>query len=472
MNKTAIYIRVSTEMQVEDGYSISAQKQVLTDYCNIKSWNIAGYYIDEGISGKSLERPEIQKLISDIKENKINNVLVYKIDRITRSTRDLINLVELFQKYNCEFNSLTENIDTSSPAGRGMLKMLAVFAEMERENISQRCSLAQQEKARQGKILNYNNPPIGYKWNLETKTYDIIEDDSDCIKLIFDKFSKGESYYAIAKYLNANNIGTKRNWYRGMIKNIISNCLYIGKVRYGYTKKNSNYFEAQGSHPKIIDEDIFYRCQKIAKEKTTQIVRKYPKEYATFGSHIYCAKCGKRAFPRTTYTTFHGKKYYGASYTCSSVRHGLCDALSISNQALQKEFIKCVGNQQLNGAAIINNNESQIKEINKLIDNLNMQNDRMKKLYIKELITLEEYEDFRNDNIAQIEAHKTTIQSLSVNILGKEKTHQIELISHDIKENFQSLSMIDKRKFIDEFIFKIYVVKENKIVKIKSISFI
>ena len=136
---TGIYVRVSSEEQVKHGFSIRAQIEKLTTYAKLKGWIIYDVYEDKGISGKSIEeRPAIKRLISDIEKGKVNNVLVFKIDRLTRSVKNLIELIDLFQKYNCEFNSLTESIDTSSATGRMFLKIIGIFAEFERENIVER----------------------------------------------------------------------------------------------------------------------------------------------------------------------------------------------------------------------------------------------------------------------------------------------------------------------------------------------
>ena len=121
--ETGIYARVSTEEQAKEGYSIRAQEQKLKDYARIKDWQIYDAYIDEGISGKNItERPEVNRLIDDVKSGKVKNVLVFKIDRLTRSTSDLIYLVELFNEHGCTFNSLMESIDTQTASGRMFLK--------------------------------------------------------------------------------------------------------------------------------------------------------------------------------------------------------------------------------------------------------------------------------------------------------------------------------------------------------------
>ena len=120
---TGIYLRVSTEEQAREGYSIRAQEEKLRSYAALKDWPIYNVYADEGISGKDIDgRPEIKRLISDIESGVVNNVLVYKIDRLTRSTKNLIELVELFNQHHCAFNSLIESIDTASATGRMFLR--------------------------------------------------------------------------------------------------------------------------------------------------------------------------------------------------------------------------------------------------------------------------------------------------------------------------------------------------------------
>ena len=113
-------MRVSTDEQAKEGYSIRAQIEKLKSYIQIKDWQFYKVYADEGISGKNIiERPAINELIDDIRAGKVNNVLVYKIDRLTRSTRDLIDLTEIFKENNCTFNSLMESIDNAWALERG-----------------------------------------------------------------------------------------------------------------------------------------------------------------------------------------------------------------------------------------------------------------------------------------------------------------------------------------------------------------
>ena len=158
-----IYPRVSTIKQVNEGFSLEAQRENLTYFANQQGWNGVGDYGDEGISGKNIEnRPSLLEMINDIKNRRVNNVLVFKIDRLTRSTKDLIDLIELFNNYDCDFNSLNESIDTSSATGRMFIKIIGIFAEFERENIVERVKLGFERKVREGNSICSCTPPLGY----------------------------------------------------------------------------------------------------------------------------------------------------------------------------------------------------------------------------------------------------------------------------------------------------------------------
>lgn len=261
--KTGIYVRVSTEEQVVDGFSINAQIDKLSKYAYSLDWEVVDYYIDEGISGKNLsDRGEVNRLINDVISGKINNVLVYKLDRITRSMKDLIYLIELFDKYGCTFNSQTEKIDTSNAVGRMFIKIIGIFAEFERENLAERVSFGYEQKTREGNYTNCNGV-YGYDY---VKGYGLVvnEVEKDIVNNIFTWYLSGESMLGIARHLSDLGIPTKRGgkWRCSTIKSILTNPLYIGVVRYGLHKKNG--FEVVGKNiDSIVDEDVFYKVQRM-----------------------------------------------------------------------------------------------------------------------------------------------------------------------------------------------------------------
>ena len=234
--RTAIYVRVSTEEQAQEGYSIRAQEQKLRDYAKVKDWLVYKIYMDEGISGKNItDRPAINDMITDIINGKVKNVLVFKIDRLTRNTADLISLIDLFNENNCAFNSLNESIDTHSATGRMFIKIIGIFAEFERENIAERVRLGYERKAREGYSINSNNPSYGYSRKKGEKIQAINEKEAVIVREIFDMFlNKNMNYNKIVKNLNNRNIPTKHNsvWNATKIKRLLTNCSYMGYVRY------------------------------------------------------------------------------------------------------------------------------------------------------------------------------------------------------------------------------------------------
>lgn len=329
---TAIYIRVSTEEQALNGFSIRAQEEKLIYYATkIKDWNVYKIYSDEGISGKDIKnRPCLQAMLTDIKGGKVNNVLVFKIDRLTRSTKDLIELVELFNQYDCDFNSLNESIDTSTATGRMFIKIIGIFAEFERENIVERVKLGFERKVKEGNSICSSTPPFGYDRPKGSNKLVVNEKEAKIVIKIFDEFLNNKSISYIVKLLNDKKVKTKKNknWTYKTIKLILTNTTYIGKVRYGINKKY--YFEQEGNHSPIIDLYKFDSVQKkISKKSITD----------AYYSHVLKCKCGSDMVSKRIYKlTKEGKKKVYINYRCREKKKG-CNK-DISHIKLEKMMIK------------------------------------------------------------------------------------------------------------------------------------
>ena len=274
--QTAIYCRVSTEEQATEGFSIHAQKDKLTKYANINDWDIVDYYVDDGISGKNLtERPEVSRLIEDVKKGKIKNVLIYKLDRLTRSVKDLIYLIELFDKNNCTFNSQTEKIDTSNAVGRMFVKIIGIFAEFERENLAERVTFGYEQKTREGNYTNCNGV-FGYDYIIGKGKLKINKNEAGYVRKIYNWYLEGESMLKIAKKLKDLSVPTKRggHWNQSTIYSILTNPLYIGNVRYGVGRKNG--FEVSGKNIiPIINKELFNNVNNLMKKRKKFQTRKY-----------------------------------------------------------------------------------------------------------------------------------------------------------------------------------------------------
>ncbi len=384
---TAIYVRVSTEEQARDGFSIHAQKDKLTKYAEINDFEIIDYYIDDGISGKNLnERPEVTRLIEDVKKGKINNVLVYKLDRLTRSVKDLIYLIELFDKYGCTFNSQTEKIDTSNAVGRMFVKIIGIFAEFERENLAERVTLGYEQKTREGNYTNCNGV-FGYDYVVGLGVLNINQTEAYYVKKIYEWYLSGSSMLGIAKKLRELNVSTKRGgrWNQSTISSILRNPLYIGHIRYGVNKKNG--FEVIGkSVDPLIDEEIFYKVQELITKNNKFKSQKYSDD-GYFVRTLKCGCCGSKYHIKQQFQK--GKKYI--TYICNG-HNSCCNLSSFSHNKLERAFIKYLENiKPFNfNPIIIDDNDMDINLISGMIVNLKNNflelNNRERKLFIERFI--------------------------------------------------------------------------------------
>lgn len=368
--KTGIYMRVSTEEQAKDGFSIHAQKEKLSKYASANDWEVIDYYIDDGISGKNLQdRPDVTRLINDVKLGKINNVLVYKLDRITRSVKDLINLIELFEKNDCCFNSVTEKLDTSNAVGRMFIKIIGIFAEFERENLAERVSFGYEQKTREGNYTNTNGVN-GYDYVIGKGILTINEEEKNTIQNIYKEYLNGASMLKIAKDLNKKNIPSKRGgkWGQSTIKSILTNPLYIGKIRYGVAKKlQSKSFCVSGKQETIIDENTFYRVQKLIKMRKEKNIKKRNSSDAFFASVLRCSRCNSRFHSKIQ---IHNDKKY-ITYYCNNRQTKKCNISGISHNKVLKVFenyIKNLRNNNFKNSWKDLNNTQKYQIINNYID--------------------------------------------------------------------------------------------------------
>lgn len=287
MTKAAGYIRVSTDEQAEHGVSLPSQKSRITAYCQSQGWQLHDIYVDDGYSGKNLERPGMSKLIDDAKENKIDAVIVIKLDRLSRKQKDVLYLLEdVFEPNQVGFKSVSEPFDTTTPFGKASIGMMAVFAQLERETIVERVRHGKKEAAKQGRFMG-GYKPYGYKFN-SNKKLEINEVEAEVIRLIFFEYlTSGKGYQYIADILNERKIAPPRNapeWERGTISVMLKNAFYAGLILHrGILYK--------GQHEAIISEEDYKNALKIK-----SIRSKYDPdtESGLLTGIIYCGECGAR----------------------------------------------------------------------------------------------------------------------------------------------------------------------------------
>lgn len=311
LKKIGIYIRVSTQEQALEGYSIDAQTDRLTNYCKAKDWTVHKIYTDGGFSGSNINRPAMQQLITDIQNRRLDCVLVYKLDRLSRSQKDTLFLIEdLFLKNNVEFVSMNENFDTSTPFGRATIGMLSVFAQLEREQIKERSLMGRTERAKNGFWHGGGYKPFGYDY-IEGE---LIVNDFEAmqIKEIYHMYLRNISIYQITTTLNQK---YKQIIHESTVRSILTTPLYKGVIKWSGS-------EYKGKHMPIIDDQTFEKAK--TKYLSTQWQRNKESVHRPYqvtqllSSLMYCENCGARYFAKGNYSGHGEKKKYYPYYYCYS----------------------------------------------------------------------------------------------------------------------------------------------------------
>lgn len=332
--RAALYLRVSTEEQSRDGYSIAAQKDRLTAYTHSQEWDIVDYYVDEGFSAKDTNRPDLQRLIEDVKQKKIDVVLVHKLDRFTRSVKDLYALLDEFEKYKCGFRSAQEQFDTTTPMGRAMMGMLGIFAQWEREVIAERVYVGMEQKHISGE-RNGAVAPMGY--DLVDGSLVVNPEKAEFVKRLFSMYTDNNGIYKMQQILSAEGITMNAR----TIYYILSNPIYCGMIRWNYRKDGKVTGNEDVRHPEkrkhepIISEEEFNRVQSIRGVRAKQ-GRAATSDFP-FTGIMKCSRCGYAMVGASR----KQKKATRRFYRCSGrVEYGKCDMPPISEKSVDKAFLK------------------------------------------------------------------------------------------------------------------------------------
>lgn len=286
MKRVVIYIRVSTARQDQEGYSIPLQKERLIAYCKAKGWVVAGMYIDPGHSGSSIDRPGIVSLIEGVKGGKYDVVLVYKLDRLSRSQKDTLYLIEdIFMANGCDFVSMQESFDTSTIYGRAMVGILSVFAQMERETITERTLMGRVGRAEDGYWHGGGTSPIGYDY--VGGELQVNESEAEQVRKVYRLFSDGYTVTEITRRMDG--FQTKHgDWaHTSTVGNVLDNPLYAGFVHFDGVK-------GPGRHDAIIDRDLDARV-KSRRERLRRAEASGDSAFLLTGA-VYCSACGARYF--------------------------------------------------------------------------------------------------------------------------------------------------------------------------------
>lgn len=264
-HRVAIYARVSTEDQAKEGFSLAAQIERLRDYCSARGWEVYKEFVEDGYSGRDTRRPAYQAMMREMGNWDV--LLVMKMDRIHRNSRNFMEMMDTLHKHDKEFVSMTESLDTSTAMGRFVVDIIQRIAQLESEQIGERVYMGMRQKAGTGGILGFN-APFGYRFS--GGKLQIVEKEARTVKQIFNEYVGGSTLRVIAHLLNSAGIKTKKGnrWSIWSVRRILNNPIYTGHIRWdGILKKNE-------TTPAIINVSQFNSAQKSMQRRAIRSPRK------------------------------------------------------------------------------------------------------------------------------------------------------------------------------------------------------
>lgn len=474
--KAVIYVRVSTEEQVKEGYSIEAQKQRGIDYCKVHGYDVVGIYVDEGISGKSLKRPAVQNMINDVKSKMFDIIVIYRLDRLSRSLKDLANLIDILDKYNVIIKSTSEELDLSSLSGRAMVQMLGVFAEFERGTIAERVAMGREQRARQGL---YASPTriFGYNYDKNTKTYSINETEANIVKEMFDLFCQGKGTYYLSRLFNARGYRTingKKFYKTFFVRAFRDGWYYCGKFKYTTKAGEELLLDAKNIPNPILTVEEFERANKIYAASSVDTAKKHTKEIFVFKGKARCAYCNNllRTNVSAPRTNKDGKTVHYLYYKCERKQQGLCEAKYWLASKLDEEFnkfLKEFATQDIEATVQLRYEQLETLQENKksLEDIILKEKEKKKKLQhhlLEDVINKDEYLSLSRDLDFNINSLEESLKQCEHEIEIIKSNQQLEhekKIAFNIAESWEKLNLQQKKEFVNMFIKTIYVGRDG-----------
>ena len=440
MIRVALYIRVSTDEQALHGLSLESQKEALTAYANSHNMQIVDIYADEGITARKAlnKRLQFQRLMSDVKQGKIDLILVTKLDRWFRNIKDYHNTQEILEKHNCNWRTIYESYDTSTSSGRLHINIMLSVNQDECDRTSERIKAVFKHKLDKKEAVS-GSLPMGYK--LEDKK--IVKDlnYADLVNDVFDYFELHNNKCATVNYIN-DKYNTKYH-YNSIIR-MLSNPLFKGE-----------YNGIEDFCEPYIDKDRFDKIQSLMKRNIK--VRHNERVYIYSGL-LVCAECGcKLAGSTKNYTLKStGEKASKKSYRCNQYYlRKLCDHKKLLNEKAVDAFIVENLSKELQGykatyeiKAKQSDNTAKRKKLERKIA-------RLKDLYLNELITLDEYKADLNHFNSELD--KIPTDNTKVDLKAIET-----LLNMDIEHLYYELTCEERQMLIRSVVKQITVDKDNK----------
>ncbi len=459
-----LYVRVSTQEQAKEGYSIEEQIERLQKFCEAHKWIVVKIYTDAGYSGGNMDRPALQDLIRDVKAGKADKVLVYKLDRLSRSQKDTLELIEdIFLKNNVDFVSMNENFDTATPFGRAMIGILAVFAQLEREQIKERMSMGREGRAKEGKYRGGGHAPVGYDYvngELVVNEFEAMQ-----VRELFDSYQSGTSIRELERIFERKGYTHKYgSWNNSTMGNVLENVLYIGKMNY-----HDNVFE--GNHPALITQEQFDACQKLRELRASNSPTNWSRS-TVLGGLLFCKQCGARYGLAISRARGNEYRYYSC-YTRKKGSRMMMRGDHCSNKHWRQEDLDAIILGEIRKLAMDPDYIVQIKEdhhstdisqkiavIKKEISNINEERSRFMKLYGKGTFTMDEIQA----EVESLNSKREKLEAQLAELSAEDPETTVEEV-REIVSNFDDIiekgSINDKIQLVQSLIDRIELDGED-----------
>ena len=433
-----IYIRVSTEDQAREGFSLSEQKERLEAMCKYKGYEIHDIYEDAGISAKNTkDRPAFNRLLYDIKSKKINTIVTLKLDRLTRSVYDWENIMKFLEENDAYIDCANDEVNTTNANGKMISRLLMSVSQNEIERTSERTKIGLS-----GAIKNGNVPsqtPLGFKRENKKLVPDPLT--KDVIIRMYELYSLGNSYQKIKNIFNKEEILGRTNWRDNTIKAMIENEIYKGDYVHGKRGKNPVYYE--NIIEPIVSKELWENCQVQKKVNS----RSYKRTLTyLFLQKLICPKCGRILGGKATKKKNGNNYFYYYCHDCKttikediieeSLKHLLNDILEYDS-VVNEFFLPVLKNK------IANPKEKLQKELN----NQESKKERVKEAYINGSFTLEEYDK-------EINIIEDNINELKRQVLENEQVSELKFTKEDIlvKRDIDFINKIKLPTLYNDFV--------------------
>ena len=472
-----IYTRVSTEDQAREGFSLGEQEEKLKEYCKFKEYEIYKIYKDAGISAKNDKRPAYQEMMQDVKDGKINVIVAFKLDRITRSVFDIEKLMKFVNDYECDIDCMADESNTTTSNGRMVMRIMTSVSQNEIEKCSERTKFGMAGAIKQGHIPN--KAPLGYTRDEKKLVPDPLTNDIPI--RIFNLYLEGNSHQKIANILNKEKVLGKTNWLDSTIQKILTNEVYKGDFVHGKRTKHPTYYE--NVVEPLVSKETWENCQ-YQKQRNA---RHYERTATyLFTNKLKCSKCGcflggkatkKKNETRYFYYKCEKCKTY---YTEEKVEDLLLDSfieLQRYDELLNEYYTPFIKSKLHNN---MKDYEKELKELDKQLDRINT-------AYIKGVTKLDYFErevkqiEFRKEELNRKIEEQKQYDNLSFtldDLIIFEDKQTIDLYSNpsnllSIISNWIVLSRKEKQKFLSHYIDDVELEKTGdkyKIIKLELLS--